>query len=142
MARRYSAELNLTPFIALFALLVGALLLTGVWGQLGALVSSPAPVLDANSSESQEERVQLSVTVFDNELKMFEGQGQIDVPDIDKKINKDLLLKELRRWRQFHPERKEVVLYTGNRTPYHRMLAVLDILIGEGWSDVGVSAQQ
>ncbi len=146
MARRKKRsedeELNLTPFIDLFSTLVVFLLLTAVWLQINSL-STNVENTDTNSA-SRSSKVSLAVTILKDQIEMSEDDRATQLPlKLTSKglLDSKSLIQELNEWRQRYPERKDIVLNTQNEIPYSYMIQVFDVLVGQGWSDVGVNTQ-
>lgn len=136
-------ELNLTPFIDLFSTLVVFLLLTAVWLQINSLSTNVENTKDTNSA-SRDAKVSLAVTILKNKIEMSEDDKATQLPlELTSKglLDSKSLIKELNEWRQRYPKRKDIVLNTQNEIPYSYMIQVFDVLVGQGWSDVGVNTQ-
>lgn len=148
MARRKNRrpedeELNLTPFIDLFSTLVVFLLLTAVWLQINSLSTNVENTTDT-SSLSREAKVSLTVTILKNKIEISEDDKATQLPlKLTSKglLDSKPLIQELNEWRQRYPKRKDIVLNTQNEIPYSHMIQVFDVLVGQGWSDVGVNTQ-
>lgn len=142
MARKVNAELNLTPFIGLFALLVCMLLMTAVWNQLAVLSTDTSSTTASDSESPQEPKVQLSVTILQNHLELAEDSEGIKIAHgAQGEINRDRLIEFLKNWKEKYPERSDVILNTENSVSYRQLISVFDTLVGNGWHDVGVSTQ-
>ncbi|MCB0393817.1 MAG: biopolymer transporter ExbD [Bdellovibrionales bacterium] len=148
MARKkVDDELNLTPFIGLFSLLVCMLLVTAVWLQLRVLSTNIDNVTasDGSSSQNDEKKVNLTVTLLENYIEMAEDTNRVQVayqngPEgeaVDVERVKDIL----RGWKERHPEKKDIILNTENSVAYKHMITVFDTMVGAGWDDVGVNTQ-
>lgn len=141
------SDLNLTPFLDLFSTLICFLLLTAVWFQVEALstnVDSVTSSDNSNPSTPPEKKVQLVVTILQNEIQMSEDEKSNKIPvQLDDKglLNMDRVKEVLQNWRTKYPDRKDVVLNTENQVPYKHMITTFDTLVGEGWPDVGVNTQ-
>lgn len=143
MAKRsVNVELNMTPFIGLFALLVVNLLLTAVWNHVTALsTNTQNSTAAADSDPPPKDQVNLSVTIMQTSLEMAENSKGTTIPHVGDNIDKAGLVKNLGLWREKYPERKDVVLNTENGVSYKMLITTFDTLTGEGWGDVGVSSQ-
>ena len=140
------SDLNLTPFLDLFSTLICFLLLTAVWFQVEALSTNVDNVTSSNSSSSPqpEKKVQLVVTLLQNEIQMSEDEKSNKIPvQLDQKglLNMDRVKQVLQDWRARYPDRKDVILNSENQVPYKHMITTFDTLVGEGWPDVGVNTQ-
>jgi biopolymer transport protein TolR len=142
MARRkVNVELNLTPFIDLFSTLVCFLLLTAVWNQVEALSTNVDNVTSSDSQQDQKEKVNLSATIFKDRVE-FSADSKVQTAFIrDGIIDKEAAARILTYWRQLYPDRKDIILNTENAVAYKHLVGVFDILVGNGWPDVGVNTQ-
>lgn len=143
MARKtVNVELNMTPFIGLFALLVCNLLLTAVWQSLTALQTNTEVSTASDAPQPDDKKqVTLSVTILRNGVEFAENSIGSKVPHDGQEIYVDGVKEKLAAWRIKYPERKDVVLNTENGVSYQMLVTVFDTLTGEGWPDVGVSTQ-
>lgn len=137
-----NVELNMTPFIGLFALLVVNLLLTAVWNHVTALsTNTQNSTAAADSDPPPKDQVNLSVTIMRSSLEMAENAKGTSIPHAGADIDKEGLIRNLALWREKYPKRKDVVLNTENGVSYRMLITTFDTLTGEGWHDVGVSSQ-
>lgn len=140
--KNVNVELNMTPFIGLFALLVVMLLLTAVWNSVSALPTNTSSSTSSDSATPPDKNhITLTVTILANGIEMAENSKGSKVPHSRGKINKELFIKSLQVWRNKYPKRKDVILNTENGVTYNMLITVFDTLVGEGWYDVGVSTQ-
>ncbi|MEC9283528.1 MAG: biopolymer transporter ExbD [Bdellovibrionota bacterium] len=145
MAKETNEELNLTPFIGLFAMLVVLLLLTAVWNQIEVLSTNSANSTASNNpsppSEPEKEKIDLSVSVLEDKVQVSLNSQANYFPILDSEINKDQLSNYMKKVKNRYPEKSDVLLYTDNRIPYRHLIEVFDLLVGVGFQDVGVSTQ-
>lgn len=143
MAREVNEELNLTPFIGLFAMLVVLLLTTAVWNQIEALSTNASSTTSSDQPQPpQEKTVQLSVTILADRVQLAEDEKSSDIPHLPSgEPDIDQLKSRLELLRENYPEHKSIILNTDNQTPYRHMIAVFDMMMGAGWEEVGVSTQ-
>lgn len=139
-------ELNLVPFIDLFSVLICFLLMTAVWMNIDSLSTNSSQVTSSDQQDPppQENQVTLSVTILKSEIQMAENQKMTRlalVTDAEGRPQVDQLLQVLETWRNTYPDKKEVTLNTENRVLYQTMISIFDTLVGNGWTDVGVSTQ-
>ena len=140
--KKVNVELNMTPFIGLFALLVVMLLLTAVWNNISALSTNTSTSTAADdSTPPPKDQVTLTVTILTKGVELAENSKGRMVPHIRGEVNKASFITALGSWRLKYPKRKDVVLNTENGVTYKMLITVFDTLIGEGWHDVGVSTQ-
>lgn len=137
-----NVELNMTPFIGLFALLVCNLLLTAVWNSFTALQTNTENSTAAvDSTPPDPNQVTLSVTILNDGVEFAENSTGSKVLHAGADVSIDGVIQKLGEWRQKYPDRKDVVLNTENGVTYKMLITVFDTLTGEGWYDVGVSSQ-
>ena len=144
MARKVvNVELNMTPFIGLFALLVCNLLLTAVWNTFTALqTNTENSTASADDTPPDPNQVTLSVTILNDGVEFSENSQGAKVPHASATdVSVDGIVQKLAEWRLKYPDRKDVVLNTENGVTYKMLITVFDTLTGEGWYDVGVSSQ-
>ena len=149
MAKETNEELNLTPFIGLFAMLVVLLLVTAVWNTVEVLGtnSSNAPssaVAPASPPPPQDNKpkVELALTVLVDKVQISVNSKPVDFPLLaGSEIDKDRITQYMKTLKDLYPEKKDITLYTDNRTPYRHMIESFDLLVGADFPDVGVSTQ-
>ena len=147
MAKEVNEELNLTPFIGLFAMLVVLLLLTAVWNSVEVLATNsslPAePGASSSSSPAPESKpkLELSLTVFTDKIQLQVDQEVQEFPLLQGEIDKVSISRVLTQVKQAHPEKTDVNLYTDNRVPYRHLIESFDLLVANQFPDVGVSTQ-
>ena len=141
--KKVNIELNMTPFIGLFALLVVMLLLTAVWNHIVVLSTDTSSTTSSDTpSDNDEKKVNLHVTILSNRVEMSEDEKATDVFHINKnKIDKMKMVQVLNQWKAKYPNRSDVVLNTENTTTYSQLIVVFDTLVGNQWPDVGVNTQ-
>ena len=139
--KKVNVDLNMTPFIGLFALLVVMLLLTAVWNRLFVLSTDTGASTASSSPMPQKKQVQLSVTVLKNRLELNEDKKIISIPHQAGFVDKMRLVQYLHFWKKKYPKKTDVILNTENSVPYQQLISVFDTLVGNDWPDVGVSTQ-
>jgi biopolymer transport protein TolR len=135
-------EPNLTPFIDLFSVLVCFLLMTAAWLQLDTMNTSieKAAASDAPSAEP-EKKVQLAVDMATDRVVMKQDEKSFEIRNTGSDFNKRGIEARLKAWRAQFPDRRDVVLSTETGVYYGAMINMYDLLIAEGWPDVGISPQ-
>jgi biopolymer transport protein ExbD len=142
MAKKVNVDLNMNPFIGLFALLVVNLLLTAVWNHVNALsTNTENSTASSSAQEPDKKHVTLSVTILAKSIEMAENSKGTNVAHQGTAIDVPGFVSALTKWRAKYPERKDVVLNTENGVSYEMLITVFDTLVGEGWHDVGVNTQ-
>ena len=140
--KKVNVELNMTPFIGLFALLVVMLLLTAVWNHILALSTNTSSTTSSEEAAPPDpNRIDFSVIILDDRLDLKMGKEPTPVPHIDGKIDKNNLVRILSFWKSSYPDRSDVILSTSDNVTYSQLIETFDTLVGNGWEDVGVSTQ-
>lgn len=138
MAKKVNVELNMTPFIGLFALLVVMLLLTAVWSNLAALATNTG---SGSNDSPQDKKIQLFVTVMQNKVEVTENQTGLIIPHKGNHIDFSALSVHLETWKEKYPDKTDVILNTENEVTYEELIGVFDALVGHGFPDVGINTQ-
>lgn len=147
MAAKTNEELNLTPFIGLFAMLVVLLLVTAVWNTTEVLSTNTASSTassDPNPTPPPKENkpnLDLNVTVLLDKVQVTVNSKPIFFPLINGEIDEVNLVAYMKQLKDLDKDKKDLVLYTDNRIPYRHLIKTFDLLIGAGFPDVGVSTQ-
>ena len=141
--KKVNVELNMTPFIGLFALLVVMLLLTAVWNRIASLSTDTTAASAADeSTPPPKKQVQLSVTVLPGAIEIAEDTNGTRIPDAPNgDVDVMRFVQMLQYWKQKYPGRTDVILNTENTVTYEKLIRVFDTLVGNEWPDVGVSTQ-
>lgn len=134
-------ELNLTPFIGLFAMLVVLLLVTAVWNRVYVFQTNTSASTASDSPQPDKKEVTLSLTILSDRVEMSEDEKGVTVMHEGDELNTSRIIATLADWRQRHPKKQDVVLNTDNRVPYYQLIELFDVLVGNDWPDVGVSTQ-
>lgn len=141
MAAGSSRNLNLTPFIDLFSVLICFLLITAVWNQIEALDIDMNQTSSSLGGNAEEGKVHLAVNLLSDQLVLTEDGAVMRYPHKNKKPDLAALTNQLRQWRQKYPERHDVVFNTDNQISYGSMIEVFDSLVGSDWGEVGISTE-
>jgi biopolymer transport protein ExbD len=143
MSKKVNVELNMTPFIGLFALLVVMLLLTAVWNHISTLSTDISSSTAGDSAApSDPNKVTLNVTVLKSKIEMSDNKYKpMFVEHINDGINKAAFISKLDYWKKLYPKKTDVILGTEDSVTYNHLIETFDTLVGNGWPDVGVSTQ-
>lgn len=146
MAKETNEELNLTPFIGLFAMLVVLLLVTAVWNRIEVLSTNSANSTASSNPNPEPEdpnkpKIDLNLTILEDKVQVTVNQKANFIPIVDGNLDLEALKSFMEAIKLQNPEKKDLILYTDNRTPYRHLIQVFDLLIGVGFPDVGVSTQ-
>lgn len=137
--KKVNVELNMTPFIGLFALLVVMLLMTAVWNQISVLSTETSQSNSEGSSDSN--GVQLEVSLLEEAIEISENDKAKSIAFIDGKINREAFLSALSEWKQRYPSKSDVILNSANSAPYKHLIEVFDLIVESDFPDVGVNTQ-
>jgi biopolymer transport protein ExbD len=146
MAKRsVNVDLDLTPFIGLFAMLVVLLLVTAVWNKIHSLSTNTSNVTASDSESTPpkepEKKVNLTITIMPTYIEVAEDAIAVKVPNIGSDIDIPKVLQYMGVLRTKYPDRKDIIVNTENKIPYDHLIKVFDALVGNGWPDVGVNTQ-
>lgn len=143
MAKKVNVELNMTPFIGLFALLVVMLLLTAVWNRVAMLSTDTASTTSSDSPPppNQKKQVKLNITLLKDRIEMAEDDKGTNIPYLNGDVDRMRLVTLINYWKKKYPDRTDIVLNTENSVTYQKLIEVFDILVGHGFPDVGVNTQ-
>ncbi len=139
-----SDDLDLTPFIGLFAMLVILLIVTAAWNQLESFKTKTDNVTAADNpppKDDKKKEIKLSVLM---QPKMVEMKIDVDgqpYPFVVRDFDRDEIKQRLAMWKQRYPKKKDVVLISDNSIDYGKMIEMMDLLVAGGFPDVGVSTQ-
>lgn len=149
-----SDELNLVPFIDLFSTLICFLIMTAVWNQIQSLTTNVDNVSSSDAAAASEDpnarKESLTVTLLTDRVEMTENVTQggrvlaektYKIPTIQKQIDTEKMIKVINLWKSRYPNKKDVILNTENHIVYNQMIQTFDLLVGEGFPDVGVNTQ-
>jgi biopolymer transport protein ExbD len=135
-------NLNLTPFIDLFSVLVIFLISTAVWQQLSSLSTNIENSTSSDNPVPKEKEVSLSITLLADKVQLLESEKTTDIPYLPtQEIDRERLKSSVETWRTRFPDKKDVTLNTANTVAYGKMIAVFDIVVGAGFPNVGVNTQ-
>ncbi|MCB0391739.1 MAG: biopolymer transporter ExbD [Bdellovibrionales bacterium] len=141
--KKVNIELNMTPFIGLFALLVVMLLLTAVWNHILALSTNTSSTTASDEATPPDpNRVDFHVTILTDKIELKAGKSPSSVPHLSGGIiDKNRMIQILEYWKSLYPDRSDVILSTSDAVTYNQLIETFDTLVGNGWPDVGVSTQ-
>ncbi len=135
-------NLNLTPFIDLFSVLVLFLISTAVWQQLSSLSTNVDNSTSSDNPVPKEKEVSLSITLLPDKVQLLESEKATDIPNVaGQELNKERIKSSIEQWRLKFPDKKDVTLNTANTILYGNMITVFDIVVGAGFPNVGVNTQ-
>lgn len=144
MAAGGSNELNLTPFIDLFSVMICFLLMTAAWIQLESMPAQvekkgdgAAAPLETPAPETK--KVKLAVRLLPEKIVATEGDNTEEVLNVGGKPNEASIKKILQHWRKKYPDRKDLILDSEGTVTYGSMIHMYDLFIGSDWPDVGIN---
>lgn len=135
-------NLNLTPFIDLFSVLVIFLISTAVWQSLSSLSTNIANSTSSDTPVPKDKEVSLSITLLPEKVQLLEAERATDIPNlVGQQLDKERIKASVENWRDRFPDKKDVTLNTANTVAYGSMITVFDIVVGAGFPNVGVNTQ-
>jgi biopolymer transport protein ExbD len=138
--RSVNTELNLVPYIDLLSTLICFLLITAVWQQVDALsTNSGDPNAAASSATPDPNRVELSVSLYQDRIEANAGPQKTSIPFNGGNPDYPSLISLLQTWKQKWPERNDVVLHSDSQAPYKNLIGLMDALAEAQFADVGVN---
>ena len=148
MARKRSGDdLDLTPFIGLFAMLVVLLLVTASWSKLYSFktkfsksVESLAP---SEPEKKKKKEVTLKILAYKNKLVFVVEEGE-------KKKSKELritprqlqpgrLKNQILRWSQSYGAEKQITIESVADFQYGTLIEIYDSVFGAGMEVIAIS---
>ncbi len=99
-----------------------------------AQTSQPPPSADSPKVK----QIHLGVAVGESEISVSEDEKTADIPNLNGRPDIRALQTALADWRLRFPGRIDVTLKASNRAPYKYLVVVMDTLIKENFSDVGI----
>jgi len=146
MARsKASDDLDLTPFIGLFAMLVVLLLLTASWSKIYSFKTkfstsqnAAAPI---DNPEDKDKEVSLSIKALQDKLVLIEKgeetkKYQLDVGD-DFEIQK--LEEVISDWKDSFGDEKQITIESEAEYKYGKMISLYDKINGLGMKKIAIS---
>lgn len=137
------SEIPLVPFIDLLLCCIMFLLVTAVWNKLARLeMNQQQPGRQGQIDQQQEERVRFILQIT-NQGYRLSAQDGTELPLIEKVGDRfDLagLREKLRERRQQDPNRRDIIITPEDGVIYADVVAAMDIVVGEQFTDMSLSA--
>jgi biopolymer transport protein ExbD len=136
-------DINITPIMNLFVILIPFLLLSAAFVKLAAL-DTKLPVAAADSSEEPKLALTLRITKKGYELAVMESRGKkrraskpklIKIPKREKAYDYDKLHKHLVMIKKRHPDEFQISMAPDNDTEYDAIIQTMDAVRKLGSSD-------
>ena len=149
MARKKQNEdLDLTPFIGLFAMLVVLLLVTASWSKLYSFKIKFSKSLQSLPQEeplkSKKKEVTLKILAFKNKLFLVEEGERKRTTPLDMRSNpywsKDLE-KNISKWGRSHGLEKQITIESVADFSYGRLIEIYDYIFGAGMKVIAISTK-
>lgn len=148
MAAGGSNELNLTPFIDLFSVLICFLLMTAAWIELDSfqVQVEQKPKVNADQSvdtpapdESKKKEVQLSLHLQRAKIIAFEDETRSEFIINNLDLNSPELKTLLANWKARFTNQHRVVLHTAEQATYGQLIHLYDLLNYSGWTEIAIN---
>lgn len=154
--RKFSQELNLVPFIDFFSTLIIFLMVSVVFDRLAAIQVNMGAEDTSNKVQVKKEVVKkieasLKATINKNELTLFDAGKNTVIkkePTVDDKgqtVDKfpEAPIKEfMANARQRYPDKKDIVIFSSDDSPYEDLIVVLDASLGEKFTELVVTGSE
>ena len=142
-ARRHDPELNVTPVMNVFLILVPFLLLTAVFVRVAVLELSLPSISKKGSQSKQVQPEQivlnfLSITPDGFQLKS-KGMNFPKIPLRDGKYDFETLAKQLRQIKQKYATSEDVIVAPDSRIRYETIVHVMDTCRENGFPNISIS---
>lgn len=119
-------DLNLTPMIDIFIMLIFFLLLTAVFAKT-AIIDTYLPKDDADAAgQSASEGGVLAIKITERGFELSGIGGGIFIPKNQNGLNYEELTNRLAAIKQRHPQKEEAILLFDAGAPYDTVVKVMD----------------
>jgi biopolymer transport protein ExbD len=151
MARRKAPDdLDLTPFIGLFAMLVVLLLLTASWSKIYSFKtkfssSQSAAVSPPNDVEEDKKKdVELEIKALRSELIFIEkGEKNKEYKvETSRVLSSSQIDKIINRWKDSFGEDKQITIESEALFKYGTMITLYDRIYGLGMHKIAISTEE
>lgn len=146
MAKKGNDELDLTPFIGLFAMLIVLLLLTASWSKLYSFKTQFNKSVDSAdvsppADASNKKETDLKVQAYKGYLVMFEDGEQ----QVKEKISftgvaqSSSLVGKINGWKKKYGVEKQITIETVADYKYGDVITIYDIIFSNGIEKIAIS---
>lgn len=148
MAAGGGSELNLTPFIDLFSVLICFLLMTAAWIELDSfqVQVEQKPKLNADQTvetplpdENKKKEVQLSLHLERDKIIAFEDEIRSEFAIKDLDVNSPELKTLLNGWKTRFTDQHRVILHSAQLATYGQLIHLYDLLNYSGWTEIAIN---
>jgi biopolymer transport protein ExbD len=135
------SEIPLVPFIDLLLCCVMFLLVTAVWNQLARLnANQQQPGQQAPNEPPPEEKIKVILQVQASGFVISSTAGdRIEIPKSGDSYDMEGLREKLQERKRLEPNRKDLVVAPEDGVHYEDVVASMDMVVGEGFSDMSLS---
>ena len=143
--KKQNEDLDLTPFIGLFAMLVVLLLVTASWSKLYSFKTKFSKSLKDLSQEeplrSKKKEVTLKILAFKSKLFLVEEGDQKRTVSLDITSTRwpQDLEKNILRWSKIHGLEKQITIESVADFSYGRLIEIYDYIFGAGMQVIAIS---
>jgi len=135
------SDIPLVPFIDLLLCCIMFLLVTAVWNQLArinAAQQSPGQQATADTPPP-EEKIKLYLLLRKDKYVLFTDAGEkTEIMKKREAYDVEDLRTKLQERRRIEPNRKDIIVAPENGVLYKDIVAAMDLVVGQGYSDMVV----
>lgn len=122
-----SDELNLTPIMNVFMIIIPFLLLTAVFAKTAIIdIYLPQEAGSSSAADTPSEPLILTVSVTDSGFELGGVGNGMAIPKISDRYDFKQLSEELVKIKERYPEKEDVVLLIQRNLPYDTIVKVMD----------------
>ncbi len=136
------SEIPLVPFIDLLLCCVMFLLVTAVWNQLARLNANQQVPGQASQMDQPppEEVIRLYLQITQSGYTIASTAGErIEIPKAGDQYDDEGLRTRLQERRVSEPNRRDLIVAPEDGVLYEKVIAAMDLAIGQGFQDVSLS---
>ena len=146
MARKkLSQDLDLTPFIGLFAMLVVLLLVTASWSKLYSFKTKFSKSVESlSASEPQPKKkkeTSLKIKIYTNQIVFVEeGKRTKKTPmAFEQTLNSKALSQKIKKWLQRFGAKQQITIESEGKIGYGVLIEMYDVIFGAGMETIAFS---
>lgn len=139
-------ELDLTPFIGLFAMLIVLLLLTASWSKLYSFKTQFNKSVDSTdvsppANADKKKETDLKIQAYKNYLVMFQdGEKQIkEKISFSGKGQESTLIGKIIEWKKEYGVEKQITIESIADYKYGDIITIYDIIFSNGMEKIAIS---
>lgn len=146
--KKGSEDLDLTPFIGLFAMLVVLLLMTASWSKLYSFKTKFSKSMNTLSSEQpkpqnkkKKKEVTLKIQIYSNAI-LFIEEGAKTIRSkmkMNSSLSKRQLSQKIKKWALKYGAEKQITIETISKLEYGSLIQIYDVVFGAGMETIAIS---